>query len=364
MRQHLHAPRGAGREHGIRAGRRRDRLRRRGPRRPGVGGERVAGGVVHLGDAVRAELVGELLGQRAHDEGVHRRPGPVGQRAGERDGLQRHLGRAVRRGLHEHEDHRDTPRRCSRSTTAAAASGPSPSTSTVLGWAGGKREPHPSGAARILPRRDRLDRGLLRLHPPGDRRVARLDAALQHGHHGGQRHRVGLDAVDAVAARGGDAVGDLHRAHAVDHRAAQLVGEPDADLEVAGVGGVVAQQDQVVGVALGLVGLDDRGDFAVPRRRARSRPCRPRPAPPRRSRRRARRAAARPPRPGPRVSTVAVPPSAPAIRTASSTAQFSCALTVKPTNRASSACSSAVSSTSPAASGTRLMQTSTFVMCS
>ena len=49
-------------------------------------------------------------------------------------------------------------------------------------------------------------------------------------------------------------------------------------------------------------------------------------------------------------------------RTASSTAQFSWALTVNPTNRASRACSSAVSSTSPAASGTRLMQTSTFVM--
>ena len=163
---------------------------------------------MHLGHAVRRRAAStQPVRARADDDGVHRPAVPVGEGARERHRLQRHLGGAVGAGLDEHEDHRDTPRRCSRSTTAAAASGPSPSTSTVLGWAGGKREPHPSRATRLLPGRDRLDRGLLRLHPAGDRRVARLDAALQHGDDGGQRHRVGLDAVDAVAARGRDPVG-------------------------------------------------------------------------------------------------------------------------------------------------------------
>ena len=65
---------------------------------------------------------------------------------------------------------------------------------------------------------------------------------------------------------------------------------------------------------------------------------------------------------GPRVSTVAVPPPASAIFTASSTAQLSCGLTVNPTNRASTDCASAVSSTSPDESGTRFTHTRTLVI--
>ena len=79
---------------------------------------------------------------------------------------------------------------------------------------------------------------------------ARLDPALQHRDDRGQRHLEGLDAaVRAVAAGGGDAVRDLDRLDPVHHRPAQRVGQPDADLEVAGVGGVVAEQHQVVGAA-------------------------------------------------------------------------------------------------------------------
>ena len=65
---------------------------------------------------------------------------------------------------------------------------------------------------------------------------------------------------------------------------------------------------------------------------------------------------------GPRVSTVAVPPPASAIFTASSTAQLSCGLMVNPTNRASTLCASAASSTSPEESGTRFTHTSTLVI--
>ena len=55
-------------------------------------------------------------------------------------------------------------------------------------------------------------------------------------------------------------IGD--HAGAVDDRPAELIGEPDPDLEVAGVRGVVAEQDQVVAAAVGLVCSDDRGDLA------------------------------------------------------------------------------------------------------
>ena len=50
------------------------------------------------------------------------------------------------------QDHRPTPSFCSRSTTAPAASGPSPSTSTVEGAGGGRRQPHPAAARRVARR--------------------------------------------------------------------------------------------------------------------------------------------------------------------------------------------------------------------
>ena len=57
------------------------------------------------------------------------------------------------------------------------------------------------------------------------------------------------------------AVDDLGGAGAGDDRAADGVRQPDRHLEVAGVGGVVAEQHQVVGVAVGLGVGDDRGDL-------------------------------------------------------------------------------------------------------
>ena len=152
--------------------------------------------------------------------------------------------------------------------------------------------------------------------------VARLDAALEDRDDGGQRDPVGLVAVGTVAARGRDAVGDGDRRDAVDDRPAQLVGEPDADLEVAAVGGVVAEQHQVVRAPGALV-------VASPRRRSRGRrrPGRTSAASattwvaavqPDGQRARSCSAASA----SPRVITVASPPS-PAIWTASSTAHSS-----------------------------------------
>ncbi len=150
MGRDLHAARGAGREDdvGVDGGHR--RLHGRRPRRTAVGRDGVAGGVVDLGDAVAAELVDQPVRAVADDHRVHRPARPLGEGARERDGLPRHLARAVSTsGLDEHEDHRATPSFSSRSTTAFAASGPSPSTSTALGWAGGsssRTRPEPRGS--------------------------------------------------------------------------------------------------------------------------------------------------------------------------------------------------------------------------
>ena len=65
---------------------------------------------------------------------------------------------------------------------------------------------------------------------------------------------------------------------------------------------------------------------------------------------------------GPSVSTVQEPPCASTIRTASSAAHSSCGLTVKPRWRVEIARSSSVSTILPPVSGTRLTQTSTFIV--
>jgi hypothetical protein len=91
--QHLVAARAAGGDHRDGAGAALSRLDRAGPDRAAVGGERVPDRVVHLADAVRAELFHSRGRQLAGDDGVDRLPGqltgvPGGQVAGEGDRLQ------------------------------------------------------------------------------------------------------------------------------------------------------------------------------------------------------------------------------------------------------------------------------------
>ncbi len=59
----------------------------------------------------------------------------------------------------------------------------------------------------------------------------------------------------------GDPVEDLDVADPGGHRAAERVGQPDPDLEVAGVGGVVAEQHEVVRAPLRLVVADHGRDL-------------------------------------------------------------------------------------------------------
>ncbi len=241
--------------HGLQAG---------GPGRTGVRRVRVAGQRVHRAYAVRRERGDQLVGRRADDDRVDRHTSTgLGEGAGEGQRLARHLDRLARgRGLHQDDDHRaSTPSCSSRSTTAGAASAPLPRIRTSDGVGGGsssRTRPGPTGARRGL---TLLDRDLLGLHPTRDGGVARLDAALEDGDDRGQRHPVGLVPVGSGSVGGDRPIGDRDLGDPVDHRPAELVGEPDADLEVAAVGGVVAEQHQVV------IGRD-HGDLARHVRRA------------------------------------------------------------------------------------------------
>ena len=77
----------------------------------------------------------------------------------------------------------------------------------------------------------------------------------------GSGQLVGVLAERALGAGHGDPVDDLDVADPGGHRAAERVGQPDPDLEVAGVGGVVAEQHEVVRAPLGLVGPDHGRDL-------------------------------------------------------------------------------------------------------
>ena len=89
--------------------------------------------LVHLRGAVLAELGGEAVGGRTDRQGDD-----VAERAGERQRLQRRRGDGATVVLDEHQGacHCSTPISASRSTTAGAASGPSPEDDGVAGLLG------------------------------------------------------------------------------------------------------------------------------------------------------------------------------------------------------------------------------------
>src|SRR5699024_4802509 len=129
------------------------------------------------------------------------------------------------------------------------------------------------------------------------------------------------------------------------HGAFERVREAHADLEVAGVRGIVTDQNEIVRRAFGRTRLDNVGDRCRDVAGAARRPV------------------------GldqRRIGTTdyqCIPPSvAWAICTASSIAHSSCVLMVCPSRLASTDCSSAVRATEPPVSGTRLIHTKTFAM--
>ena len=146
------------------------------------------------------------------------------------------------------------------STTAGAASAPWPSTAACLPCPGGSTSrsfsSFGSGRCGLAP----LDRLLAGAQLRRHRGIARQVDALEHRDHRRQRDEVDVAAAGhlLLAAR----ASILHRQplEPGHDRPAERVRHADADLEVARVGRLVAEHDQVVLAARGTVGLDDRQD--------------------------------------------------------------------------------------------------------
>ena len=234
-------------------------------RRPGIRRERVER--VVLGD------VGDRDGHALRRLGAARpdqqrvRVAPEAGRQRER--LQRDVGRGAVGVLDENEVHDATPICSRRSTTAAAASGPWPSTSACFASPAGttsrarsSRDAGPRGRRRL----ERLAPGA---HPPGHRRVARQVEPLEHGDHRGQRQLVDVAAAADLLLAADDAAVDDDALEPGRAGPAERVRDAQPDLEAAGVGRLVAEEDQVERARGGLVGadrLDDRarGRLGIP----------------------------------------------------------------------------------------------------
>ena len=91
--------------------------------------------------------------------------------------------------------HQATPICSSRSTTAGAASAPSPRTSACLALPSGTTRRTRSRREAGRARRRRVDAASTGPHAAGHRRVARQVEALEHRHDGGQRQRVDVAAA-------------------------------------------------------------------------------------------------------------------------------------------------------------------------
>ena len=267
MGHQLVAAVGAGGHHDHRLALLAHRQDRRGPAGSGVRREAVAADVRRrCGRRTPPAPCAARRSTSPHHDGVDRHAAARGgQVAGEGQRLQRHLdGRAVEVLLDQGEDHRDsTPSSSNRSTTAGAAAGALAQDLHVARHRRRQGQLHPLRSGGLRRGRALLDRHLLGLHPAR----ARSGSAARRRPPGSSRRRAAAPgrsrrpsgpSTRAVTS----AVGDRDHLGAVDDRTAELVGEPDADLEVAAVGGVVAEQHQVVGGARGLVAPDHRGDLA------------------------------------------------------------------------------------------------------
>ena len=165
---------------------------RRRPRRPS---NAVAGGVVHVAHAVRRELLDERVGPARHvadhdrvDRARRRRP-RTRSRANVIASRETSIAPDASVSTRTRIIGPAPPAARSRSTTAGAAVGALAEHLHVAGLRRRQQQPDPLRSDRLGGGRALLDRHLLGLHPAGHGRVARLDAALEDRHDGGQRHR-------------------------------------------------------------------------------------------------------------------------------------------------------------------------------
>ncbi len=250
-----------------------------------------------------------------------------------------------------------------RSTTAAAASAPVPSTRGFgddhrRGFELQHREP--AGLGRF---RHRLQLGLLRTQSSRQGRVAGEIEPFLHADDGRQCEPVHLESGFALAARGEHAVGHVDGLDAVDDRTPERPGDSHADLKVAGVGRLVAEQHDVerptrrsssarmASVIARAVACGSGSSPPAIASLVTSTACC---APTEIEKRSCSSASG-----GPTVRTVMSPPCASTSRIASSTAHSSCGLVVNARFRASTARWSAVSVIWAPGAGTRFTHAST-----
>ena len=212
---------------------------------------------VGRGHAAARKLLRGISGPRPDEDRVDGLARCDREAAGEAQCLEREALRAALGVLDEREDHRPiTPSRVSSSTTAGAAAAPLPMTSTVLSSPWGSRSRSfvgPPGRAR---RRHPHDLLLLRPEPPRHRRIARQVQALLHRQDRRHRQLEHLPTAARLAPGDHPSVRRLDRLDARHDRPAQGGRHPDPHLEVAGIGRLVAEQEQVERLALRLEGAD------------------------------------------------------------------------------------------------------------
>ena len=196
---HLVAARDAGGQHDDRTGApRARRLDAGGPGGAGVGVEAAPVRACTSRDAVRRQLLPrpQVLGSPTTTASIA--ASPLAARRGSRakvSASQRDLDqRAVAVGLDQDEDHRPSTPSFSKQVDdgGGGVRARSPRICTCDGGGSGSRSRTRDGPMSSVPGLALLDGDLLGLHPARDRRVARLDAALQDGDDGRQRHVVGL----------------------------------------------------------------------------------------------------------------------------------------------------------------------------
>ena len=210
---------------------------------------------MHRRRAEHADLLDKTVGRLADGERV--RLAELA-RGGERFPRgRRHRAAVV---FDDDEDHFNTPISSSMSTTAAAASGPLPRITVALTCSAAGSNviifwPPGSAVGRHL-----RDVDLLRREPALQRRIARQVDALLHAEHRRHRHLVHLDTDIGLAASAQHRAVDIDALDAVHDRASERVSHADPDLEATGVGGLVAEQDQIERAVRGLDVGDGRSD--------------------------------------------------------------------------------------------------------
>ena len=187
----------------------------------------------------------------------------------ERERLQREIGGGAVDVLHENEVHDATPICSRRSTTAAAASAPLPRTSACFDSPGRNDEPGSFEALRRALGRAHVEGLAPGAHAPRHRRVPRQVEPFENGDDCRQGQLVDVAASTLFLLTSRNATVDADALQPGRARPTERVRHAKPDLKAAGIGGLVAEEDEVEGAGSSLVGshgCDDRagGRLGIP----------------------------------------------------------------------------------------------------